>query len=67
MQHTYHGWSKVSNTLLLICIVSLVIGLLGSGHYAMIGVICSIIYGISMVLATISSYMELVQARQQRV
>ncbi|ULL13636.1 spore gernimation protein [Paenibacillus sp. H1-7] len=67
MQHSYHGWSKVSNALLLVCIVSLVVGLLGSEYYAMIGVICSIIYGTCMILATISSYMELVQARQQQV
>lgn len=66
-QRSYHGWSKVSNALLFICITALAIGLWGSEYYAVIGVVCSIIYGSCMILATISSYMELVQARQHQV
>ncbi|WP_282937836.1 endospore germination permease [Paenibacillus sp. RC67] len=63
---SYHRWSRVSNILLLISLVSVGIGLWGSEYYATIGIGCGFVYGLAMILAVISSYMELVQARQQR-
>ncbi|WP_028551864.1 GerAB/ArcD/ProY family transporter [Paenibacillus sp. UNC451MF] len=63
---SYHLWSRLSNILLLISLISVGLGLWGSEYYAAIGIGCGIVYGLSMILAVISSYMELVQARQQR-
>jgi len=64
---SYHLWSRLSNILLTTSIVSVVAGLWGSEYFAAIGVVCGIIYGLTMTLAAISSYMELTQARQQRI
>ncbi|UQZ85212.1 Spore germination protein YndE [Paenibacillus konkukensis] len=64
-QRSYHGWSRTSNLLLLIGLIAVGTGLWGSEYHSMIGVGCSFVYGACMILAVISSYMELVQARQQ--
>jgi len=66
-QHSYIGWSRISNALLVICVAALAAGLWISEYYSLIGVVCGLIYGFCTIMATVSSYMELVQARQRQV
>lgn len=62
----YHLWSRLSNILLFVSLISVGLGLWGSEYHATIGIGCGIVYGLAMILAVITSYLELVQARQQR-
>lgn len=61
----YETWSLASSLLMAACLVLIIIGIAWSRYYSLIGIVCGIGYAVLLLLALITSRMEISSVRKQ--
>ncbi|WP_372516678.1 GerAB/ArcD/ProY family transporter [Paenibacillus silviterrae] len=66
-QRSYRTWSRIGNMLLALMMGLVAVGILLGRQYALVGTLCGIGYGVSLVLLLGTTHMEIQAAKEQNV